>query len=115
MLKLPNEDLFQDTTMTFGEHLDELRRCLMKAVIGLVIGIFQQKNDSLALKALLTVLGAYAVSIFLPRLTGDPLHIPDFRRLSAIVQVVMMYVFAYGVVGVVGTTKTAMKFQAKKA
>lgn len=38
MLKLPNEDLFQDTTMTFGEHLDELRRCLMKAVFGLVIG-----------------------------------------------------------------------------
>ena len=88
---------------------------MLVLLIGLVIGIFQQKNDSLALKALLTVLGASAVSIFLPRLTGDPLHIPDFRRLSAIVQVVMMYVFAYGVVGVVGTTKTAMKFQAKKA
>jgi hypothetical protein len=88
---------------------------MLVLLIGLVIGIFQQKNDSLALKALLTVLGAYAVSIFLPRLTGDPLHIPDFRRLAAIVQVVMMYVFAYGVVGVVGTTKTAMKFQAKKA
>ena len=88
---------------------------LLVLIIGLIIGLFQQKNDSLALKALLTVLGAYAVSIFLPRLTGDPLHIPDFRHLSAIVQVIMMYVFAYGVVGVVGTTKTAMKFQAKKA
>jgi sec-independent protein translocase protein TatC len=38
MLKLPNEDLFQESTMSFGEHLDELRRCLMKAVIGLVVG-----------------------------------------------------------------------------
>lgn len=38
MLKLPNEDLFKDTTMTFGEHLDELRRCLLKAVLGLIVG-----------------------------------------------------------------------------
>jgi sec-independent protein translocase protein TatC len=38
MLKLPKEDLFQDTTMTFGEHLDELRRCLMRAVLGLLVG-----------------------------------------------------------------------------
>ncbi|MBX9792653.1 MAG: twin-arginine translocase subunit TatC [Pirellulales bacterium] len=35
----PNEDLFKDTTMTFGEHLEELRRCLFLAVIGLVIGV----------------------------------------------------------------------------
>jgi sec-independent protein translocase protein TatC len=31
-------DLFETSTMTFGEHLEELRKCLMKAVIGLVIG-----------------------------------------------------------------------------
>ena len=31
-------DLFESSTMTFGEHLEELRKCLMKAVIGLVIG-----------------------------------------------------------------------------
>lgn len=88
---------------------------MLVLLIGLAIGIFQQKNDNLALKALLTVVGAYLISIFLPRLTGDPLAIPDFRHLSAIAQVLMMFVFAYGVVGVVGTTKTAMKFQAKKA
>jgi sec-independent protein translocase protein TatC len=35
----PNEDLFKDTTMTFGEHLEELRRCLFLAVLGLVIGV----------------------------------------------------------------------------
>src|SRR5262245_51307081 len=33
-----DEDLFKDTTMTFGEHLEELRVCLFKALIGLVVG-----------------------------------------------------------------------------
>jgi sec-independent protein translocase protein TatC len=33
-----NDDLFQDTTMTFGEHLEELRTSLFKAVLGLVVG-----------------------------------------------------------------------------
>ena len=35
---IQGEDLFQDTTMTFGEHLEELRKCLFKAVLGLVVG-----------------------------------------------------------------------------
>lgn len=34
-----DEDLFQESTMTFGEHLEELRACLFKALIGLVIGV----------------------------------------------------------------------------
>ena len=33
-----DEDLFKNTTMTFGEHLEELRACLFKALLGLVIG-----------------------------------------------------------------------------
>ncbi len=33
-----NDDLFQDKTMTFGEHLEELRVCLFKALVGLVVG-----------------------------------------------------------------------------
>ncbi|MFZ5832646.1 MAG: twin-arginine translocase subunit TatC [Planctomycetota bacterium] len=33
-----DEDLFRDSTMTFGEHLEELRSCLFKAVVGLVLG-----------------------------------------------------------------------------
>ena len=32
-----DEDLFTETTMTFGEHLEELRVCLWKALVGLVI------------------------------------------------------------------------------
>ncbi|HVX61355.1 MAG TPA: hypothetical protein VHC19_12160, partial [Pirellulales bacterium] len=34
-----DEDLFQETTMTFGEHLEELRVALFKAVIGLALGV----------------------------------------------------------------------------
>lgn len=33
-----DEDLFKDTTMTFGEHLEELRACLFKAIVGLAVG-----------------------------------------------------------------------------
>lgn len=38
MAKNPNEDLFADSTMSFGEHLEELRSALSKALIGLLIG-----------------------------------------------------------------------------
>lgn len=34
----PNEDLFADTTMSFGEHLEELRSAIAKSVIGVVVG-----------------------------------------------------------------------------
>ena len=33
-----DEDLFRNTTMTFGEHLEELRTCLFRALLGLVLG-----------------------------------------------------------------------------
>jgi sec-independent protein translocase protein TatC len=33
------KDLFDDTTMSFGEHLEELRRRLIYALIGLTIGV----------------------------------------------------------------------------
>lgn len=38
MSKNRDEDLFEKTTMTFGEHLDELRIALFRALAGLVIG-----------------------------------------------------------------------------
>ena len=42
------EDLFQDSTMTFGEHLEELRVCLWRAIFGIVlgfiVGIFAAEN-----------------------------------------------------------------------
>ncbi|MEO1527103.1 MAG: twin-arginine translocase subunit TatC [Planctomycetota bacterium] len=33
------DDLFDNSTMTFGEHLEELRQCLVKAIIGLGVGL----------------------------------------------------------------------------
>jgi sec-independent protein translocase protein TatC len=38
MAKKPTDDLFEGSTMTFGEHLEELRVCLFRGVIGIVIG-----------------------------------------------------------------------------
>src|SRR5271157_5114567 len=32
------DDLFESSTMTFGQHLEELRRCLFKAILALMIG-----------------------------------------------------------------------------
>lgn len=33
-----NKDLFEDTRMSFGEHLEDLRKALFKAAVGLAIG-----------------------------------------------------------------------------
>lgn len=38
MAKVPNDDLFEGTTMSFGEHLEELRTSLFRALIGIVVG-----------------------------------------------------------------------------
>jgi len=38
MAKYPNEDLFEGTKMTFGEHLEELRGVLVQGMAGLVVG-----------------------------------------------------------------------------
>src|SRR4051812_31385064 len=36
--KLPTDDLFEKSTMTFGEHLEELRVCLFRSVVGIAMG-----------------------------------------------------------------------------
>jgi sec-independent protein translocase protein TatC len=38
MAKKPSDDLFEKSTMTFGEHLEELRVCLFRGVAGLALG-----------------------------------------------------------------------------
>jgi len=38
MARYPNEDLFADSTMSFGEHLEELRSAIAKSVVGVVLG-----------------------------------------------------------------------------
>jgi sec-independent protein translocase protein TatC len=39
MRRPSDEDLFRDTTMTFGEHLEELRGTLFRAIAGLAVGV----------------------------------------------------------------------------
>ncbi len=39
MPRLSDEDLFQSSTMTFGEHLEELRVCLIRAALGLSVAV----------------------------------------------------------------------------
>lgn len=38
MVKQPDDDLFSGSTMTFGEHIEELRVCLGRALLGLLLG-----------------------------------------------------------------------------
>jgi sec-independent protein translocase protein TatC len=38
MTRRPAEDLFENTRMTFGEHLDELRVTLVRALLGVAVG-----------------------------------------------------------------------------
>lgn len=39
MARQPGDDLFSDSVMSFGEHLEELRMALARALVGLVIGV----------------------------------------------------------------------------
>jgi sec-independent protein translocase protein TatC len=39
MPRSSDEDLFQSSTMTFGEHLEELRVCLIRGALGLVLAV----------------------------------------------------------------------------
>jgi sec-independent protein translocase protein TatC len=38
MAKQPHDDLFEGGTMSFGEHLEELRICLFRSLFGIIIG-----------------------------------------------------------------------------
>jgi sec-independent protein translocase protein TatC len=38
MAKKPSDDLFEKSTMSFGEHLEELRVCLFRGVVGIAVG-----------------------------------------------------------------------------
>lgn len=53
------KDLFAGSTMTFGEHLEELRRCLWKALLGLFAGI-----------AVGLIIGGYVVELIQRPLTN---------------------------------------------
>lgn len=84
-------------------------------IVGILIGFFQPKPDRYLLKAAVAVVLAIGIRIFWPALIGRTMDMPDVRHLSSIVQVFILFIIAYGAVGLLGTLKSAMKFESKKA
>ena len=84
MARLQDEDLFQSSTMTFGEHLEELRTCLMRATAGLAVAVLvgffiAQPVVHLIEQPLRRALGNYytkrsieTFDTWKPRFTGGP-------------------------------------------
>ena len=107
-----------NATLSLGDILQDALatvNLLMVLIVGMIIGLFQPKNDRHALKAALAVAIVYGIRLALPSLTGHRVEMPDIRHLSAVLQIILMYVFAYGVIAVLGNAKSAMKLEAKKA
>ena len=84
-------------------------------IIGVLIGLFQPKAEHLASKAFITLAIALLVPALWPTLNGRQPEWPDVRHLSTIVQVFMMYVVAFGIIGVIGALKSGFKPKAAKA
>lgn len=75
MAKHPQEDLFEGTTMTFGDHLEELRVSLTRALIGLTLGsivglIFANHVVSIIQKPLIEALGRHYAELAEDKLKG---------------------------------------------
>jgi RsiW-degrading membrane proteinase PrsW (M82 family) len=83
-------------------------------IIGVLIGLFQPKAEHLGTKALITLAIAILVPALWPTLDGRQPVWPDIRHLATIVQIFMMYVVAYGIIGVVGALKSGFKPKAAK-
>ncbi len=84
-------------------------------LIGILIGFFQPKPDRYLLKAAIAVVLAIGIRMLWPALIGRAMDIPDVRHLSSLVQLFILFIIAYGAVGLLGTLKSAMKFEGKKA
>ena len=84
MARFQDEDLFQSSTMTFGEHLEELRVCLIRATAGLLVAVLlgflvAQPVVHLIEQPLRRALGNYytersieTFDAWQPRVTGGP-------------------------------------------
>ena len=91
MARIDDEDLFQNSTMTFGEHLEELRACLIKATMGLLVAVligfaiarpFVHLIEQPLKRALANYYSNRAVETFdtwTPRIEGGP-ALPYSRR-----------------------------------
>jgi sec-independent protein translocase protein TatC len=84
MPRVEEEDLFESSTMTFGEHLEELRVCLIRATLGLAVAVllgffFARPVVHLIEQPLRRALGNYytkrsieTFDTFQPRVAGGP-------------------------------------------
>ena len=84
-------------------------------IVAIVIGLLQPKSDRYAHKAGLALLIVMAFNIFVPVINGGQPNYPDFRHIGAIAQLFLLFVFAYGMIGVLGSLKSAMKLGAAKS
>jgi hypothetical protein len=85
-------------------------------IAAILIGLFQPKADRLGLKALLAVVVVLAFQIFLPVVMRHGYaRWPDLSHIGAVVDLFLLYVFAYGMIGVLGGLKGMTKLGAAKA
>lgn len=83
----PNEDLFDNSRMSFGEHLEELRKVLVRSLIGValccVVGFYFAENVmSVLTKPLSDAANAYEVASAEERLTERIGYVaPEYRPL----------------------------------
>jgi hypothetical protein len=83
-------------------------------IIGIVIGLFQPKAEHLGTKALITLAIAVLVPALWPTLDGRQPVWPDIRHLSTIVQIFMLYIVAFGIIGAIGALKSGFRPKAAK-
>ncbi|EGF92083.1 putative membrane protein [Asticcacaulis biprosthecium C19] len=107
-------NFFQDLSDGLNAALNGVNP-LPVLIIGIIIGFLQPKPDRYLLKATLAVVAAFAIQAVWPALLGRPMNFPDFSRLQSIVQLFILLVIAYGTIGLLGSLKTALKFEGKKA
>jgi len=84
-------------------------------IVAIVIGLLQKKPERYAMKAAGALVLVLAFNIFLPVARGGQPAWADVSHISSIAQYFLMYVFAYGMIGVLGSLKSLMNVQLKKA
>ncbi len=84
-------------------------------IVAILIGLFQPKSDKYALKALAALVLVLAIKTFTPVVSGGHPIWPDVRHIGSIAQMFLMYVFAYGMIGVLGSLKSGMRLGAAKS
>lgn len=84
-------------------------------IVAILIGLFQPKSDGYALKALAALVLVLAIKTFTPVVSGGLPVWPDVRHIGSIAQMFLQYVFAYGMIGVLGSLKSGMKLGAAKS